>query len=179
LKKILIANRGEIASASPRTCRRLGVRTRGVHSTSTPAPGHVQAADEAVFIGPSRSGPVLPRQGKDPSSRAPRGVRGHPSRLRISFGEPRLCGGVARAGHRLHPGRRPPPSPPWETRWLRRRWRSRLGAGGPGGPQSGRRSGTKPWRPPRDRLPAPLEPRRRRGAKACASSLPGMSWPAA
>ena len=54
-EKILIANRGEIAVRIARTCKRLGIRTVAVHSDIDARSRHVQAAEEAVFIGPARS----------------------------------------------------------------------------------------------------------------------------
>jgi propionyl-CoA carboxylase alpha chain len=54
-EKILIANRGEIAVRIARTCRRLGIRTTAVYSEIDARSHHLQAADEAVFIGPSRA----------------------------------------------------------------------------------------------------------------------------
>jgi acetyl-CoA carboxylase biotin carboxylase subunit len=54
-KKILIANRGEIALRIIRACRELGVRTVAVHSTADAAAAHVRFADEAVCIGPPPS----------------------------------------------------------------------------------------------------------------------------
>jgi len=52
-KKILIANRGEIACRVAATARRLGVRTVAVYSDADANARHVQACDEAVHIGGS------------------------------------------------------------------------------------------------------------------------------
>ena len=52
-KKILIANRGEIACRIARTARRLGIACAGVYSDHDRGSFHVQASDEAVWIGPS------------------------------------------------------------------------------------------------------------------------------
>jgi len=51
-KKILIANRGEIALRIIRACREMGIRSVAVHSTADSEAAHVQQADEAVCIGP-------------------------------------------------------------------------------------------------------------------------------
>jgi 3-methylcrotonyl-CoA carboxylase alpha subunit len=53
LKKILIANRGEIACRVAATARRLGIRTVAVYSDADAHAKHVQACDEAVHIGPA------------------------------------------------------------------------------------------------------------------------------
>ncbi len=52
-KKILIANRGEIAVRVIKTCRRLGVKTAVVYSDADAGSMAVEMADEAVHIGPS------------------------------------------------------------------------------------------------------------------------------
>jgi acetyl-CoA carboxylase, biotin carboxylase subunit len=54
-KKILIANRGEIALRIIRACRELGISTVAVHSTADQSALHVRFADEAVCIGPPPS----------------------------------------------------------------------------------------------------------------------------
>jgi acetyl-CoA carboxylase biotin carboxylase subunit len=55
IKKLLIANRGEIALRILRACRELGIRTVAVHSTADRDLKHVRLADESVCIGPASS----------------------------------------------------------------------------------------------------------------------------
>ncbi|TAM93044.1 MAG: acetyl-CoA carboxylase biotin carboxylase subunit, partial [Chitinophagaceae bacterium] len=54
-KKILIANRGEIALRIIRTCKEMGIKTVAVHSTADRDSLHVKFADESVSIGPPPS----------------------------------------------------------------------------------------------------------------------------
>ncbi len=54
-KKVLIANRGEIALRVIRACKELGIATVAVHSTADANALHVRFADEAVCIGPPAS----------------------------------------------------------------------------------------------------------------------------
>lgn len=54
-KKILIANRGEIALRIHRACREMGIKTVAVHSLADATAMHVRLADESVCIGPAPS----------------------------------------------------------------------------------------------------------------------------
>ncbi|MEJ7604628.1 MAG: biotin carboxylase N-terminal domain-containing protein, partial [Kofleriaceae bacterium] len=54
-KKVLIANRGEIALRVIRACREMGLESVAVHSTADADALHVKFADQAVCIGPPPS----------------------------------------------------------------------------------------------------------------------------
>lgn len=54
-KKILIANRGEIALRIHRACREMGIKTVAVHSLADASAMHVRLTDESVCIGPAPS----------------------------------------------------------------------------------------------------------------------------
>jgi len=54
-KKILIANRGEIALRVIRACKELGIKTVAIHSEADAASLHVRAADEKICVGPAEA----------------------------------------------------------------------------------------------------------------------------
>ena len=53
IKKILIANRGEIALRVLRACRELGIKTVAIHSEADEGAMHVRMADESIRVGPA------------------------------------------------------------------------------------------------------------------------------
>ena len=55
MKKILVANRGEIALRVMKTAQKMGIKTVAIFSTADRNAPHVKVADEAVCIGPPPS----------------------------------------------------------------------------------------------------------------------------
>ena len=60
IRKILIANRGEIARELSGACRELGIQTLAVYSEADEQSLHVQLADEATCIGPAAGAESYP-----------------------------------------------------------------------------------------------------------------------
>ena len=92
MKRLLVANRGEIAVRIFRTCRRLGIETVAVA-----APDDRDALHTRVSR-PGAGDRELPRRGRDRAGGARGGGRRRPSRLRLPRGEPELAEAVEAAG---------------------------------------------------------------------------------
>ena len=90
-KKILIANRGEIACRVIRACREMNIASVAVYSEADKNALHVRMADEAYHIGSAPSSESYLRLGKDYRSRQTFRRGSDSSGLRFFVGKRRVC----------------------------------------------------------------------------------------
>lgn len=94
MKKILIANRGEIAVRIIRACREMGIETVAVYSEADKDALHTKLADEAICIGPAASADSYLSMERIISATVVSGADAiHPG-IRISVGKQQVCGAV-------------------------------------------------------------------------------------
>ena len=101
-KKILIANRGEIAVRIIRTCREMGISTVAVYSEADADSLHVRLADEAYPIGPAETIHSYLNTEKILDVAHQSQSRCHSSRLWFSSGKSRFCGNLRKTGADFH-----------------------------------------------------------------------------
>ena len=101
-KRILIANRGEIALRIIRACKELGIETVAIYSEADRGAQYLQLADEAICVGPPEGSAKLSEDRPDHQRGRSRQRAGDPSRLRLSRGERPLQRSLPQLQHRLH-----------------------------------------------------------------------------
>ncbi len=97
-RRILIANRGEIACRIIDTCRRLGVSTVAVHSDADAGARHVAMADAAWHLAGNAPAETYLRGELIVEAALATGRRGDPSRLWLPVGKPRFRRACQAAG---------------------------------------------------------------------------------
>jgi hypothetical protein len=126
-KKILIANRGEIACRVIATAKKMGIATVAVYSEADKEARHVRLADEAVLLGPppaSRESYLVADTIIAASQADWR--RGDPPRLRLPERKRGLCPALRSRRHCLHRSQGAISAlPPWATRSRPRSWPTR------------------------------------------------------
>jgi hypothetical protein len=170
-KKILIANRGEIACRVIKTARRMGIATVAVYSDADAAALHVRMADEAVRIGPppaNQSYIVIDRIMEAIAASGAEAV--HPGYGFLSE-NPKFAAGARQGGRRLHrPARARDRGDGGQDHLEEDRGRGRrVHRAGLHGPDRGCRRGGEDQ--PRDRLPGDDQGQRRRRRQGDADRL--------
>jgi acetyl-CoA carboxylase biotin carboxylase subunit len=101
-KKILIANRGEVAMRIIFACRELGIKTVAVYSEADENSLHVRFADEDVCIGPARSADSYLNVPAVISAAEDHRRRRHPPGIRVPVRERLPRGGLRGVPHQVH-----------------------------------------------------------------------------